>query len=71
MSFDLYGLKPRNGIPMPDQAADEDGKAYWVWFDNVKLDNTKGAYIKIPFFYGINFGSLLLKSSMGYYQKKK
>ena len=50
MSFDLYGSKPRNGIPMPDQAADEDGKAYWVWFDNVKLDNTKGAYIKIPFF---------------------
>ena len=51
MAFELYGLKPRNGIPMPDlPTADEDGKAYRVWLDNVKLDNTKGAYIKIPFF---------------------
>ena len=72
MAFELYGLKPRNGIPMPDlPTADEDVKAHGEWLDDVKLDNTKGAYIKIPFFYGVKFGSLLLKSSMEYYQKKK
>ena len=72
MAFELYGLKPRNGIPMPDlPTADEDGKAYRVWLDNVKLDNTKGAYIKISFFLWGQIWKFIIEKFDGILSKKE
>ena len=52
MSFDLYGLNPKNGIPKPDEpdwvtCSQNDKDAFIAWRENAETDETKGTYLKI------------------------